>query len=191
MDVRIHSRNLDLNDELELYIKNKLQRVERHLKPISDAKLEVSKTSVKSQAARFVAKMSISTNGHTLRGEESGETVISAVDGLVDVMTRQADRHKDQLYRSSKGRKAARLDERAMQTALPDELEDSTLLEYGEVVRTKRFAMNPMTVNDAISEMESIGHSFFLFYNLENEGYNLLYRRYDGDYGVIEPELIA
>lgn len=191
MDIRIYSRNLNLSDESESYIQKKLKRIERHLKPISDAKIELSRTSVKSQAERFVARMTISTNGRTLRGENSGETLFSAIDGVVDVMDRQTERHKDQLYRSSKGRKAARLDERAEQAFETADLDDATLLELGQVVRTKRFAMHPMTVTDAVSEMESIGHSFFLFFNVESDEYNLLYRRYDGDYGVIEPELTA
>ena len=73
---------------------------------------------------------------------------------------------------------------------LPDEVEEQEALEdIGQVVRTKRFEMPPMSVEDAIFQMEMLGHTFFLFFNMDTEEYNVAYRRRDGDYGVIEPEL--
>ena len=61
--------------------------------------------------------------------------------------------------------------------------------ETGQLVRTKRFAMEPMSVEDAILQMEMLDHSFFLFFNMDSSEYNVAYRRQDGDYGLIEPEL--
>ncbi len=73
---------------------------------------------------------------------------------------------------------------------LPEFAEEEAIEDIGEVVRTKRFAMTPMSVEDAILQMEMLGHNFFLFFNIDTSEYNVAYRRDDGDYGLIEPELV-
>ena len=67
--------------------------------------------------------------------------------------------------------------------------QEDALEELGKLVRTKRFVMTPMSVEDAILQMEMLGHNFFLFFNTDSDEYNVAYRRNDGDYGLIEPQL--
>ena len=74
--------------------------------------------------------------------------------------------------------------------AVDDEEQDESIEELGKVVRVKRFSMKPMTVEDAIMEMELLDHDFFLFHNAENDRHSVVYRRTDGDYGMIEPERV-
>ena len=193
MDIRIFTKNIELNPDAEAYIHKKLNRLERHLKQISDAKIEVSRASGRSQKNNVIAQMTCSVGGYTLRGQESGPNLFAAIDGVTDVMDRQIRRYKGKVYRSAQGRKGAK--EIGAMAEFPVEdvgtEEDEILLnELGKVVRTKRFRMNPMAVEDAILQMELLSHDFFLFHNIDTNEYNVAYRRSDGDYGVIEPELV-
>lgn len=194
MDIKIYARNLELNGHAEDYIRKKLNRLERHLRPISDAKLELTRTSARSQDERIVAQMTLYAGRHILRGEESGLNLFAAVDAVADVMDRQIQRFKEKVYRTAQARKAARATALADTTAevAPglEDVDEVALHESGRVVRTKRFPMTPMTVEDAILQMELLAHDFFLFYNIDTSEYNVVYRRRDGDYGVIEPELV-
>ena len=190
MDLRIYTRNIELNSEAEQYINKKLHRLERHLQGNADAKLELSRTSARSEGDRVVAQMTISTAGNTLRGQEAGLNVFAAVDAVTDVLDRQIRRYKTRVSKT-KGRGSLRNQEQADQeiAGLQTEiLEDEVVADFGQVVRTKRFPMKPMAVDDAIAEMEFLDHDFFLFQNMETEGFNVVYRRSDGDYGLIEPE---
>ncbi|MCI0441346.1 MAG: ribosome-associated translation inhibitor RaiA [Chloroflexi bacterium] len=190
MDIKIYAKNISVNPSAENYIQKKYNRLERHLNSITDAKLEIERTSARSQADRVTAQMTITANGYTLRGQESGVNLFAAIDNVADVMDRQIQRYKGKVYRSEQGKKSART-ALAADTATPpaqDEVPDeATLPEMGRVVKTKRFPMKPMTVEDAILEMELLGHGFFLFYNIDTSDYNVVYRRNDGDYGVIVP----
>ena len=187
MDIRIYSKNLDLNADAESYIQRKFDRLKRHMNQMSDAKLEVTRTSTRSQGPRVNAQMTLSVGGYTLRGQDAGANVFAAVDGVTDIVDRQIRRFKTKVYRSEQHRKAIK-DQPPIEAPVDLESEDA-LEEMGQLVRTKKFAMTPMSVEDAILQMEMLGHSFFLFFNMDSDQYNVAYRRQDGDYGLIEPEL--
>lgn len=194
MDIKIYAKDLDLNAETEEYIHKRFSRLERHLKSISDAKLEISRTAARAQPDRIIAQLTLKTGGATLRGQEAGLNLFAAIDAVTDVMDRQIRRYKGKVYRSSKAKKTARMQDALVEAQLPAldedaEDEEEFLTDFGKVVRTKRFPMKPMTVDDAVSEMELLSHDFFLFRNLDSNEYNVVYRRHDGDYGIIEPEL--
>ena len=194
MEITIYAKNLEVNAEARAYIQKKFQRLVRHLKLISSAKLEVSRTSARSSSDRTVAQMTIATNGFTLRGQETGPNLFAVVDAVTDVMDRQIRRYKGKVYRSSQSKKSARADAARHEAPAgeyePTEDEGTLLTPFGTVVRTKRFQMKAMTVDDAVLEMELLSHDFFLFNNVETREFNVLYRRHDGDYGVIMPELV-
>ena len=196
MEMQIFARNMKLSERSEDYIQKKVARLERHLRERSDAKLELSRTASRSETDRFVAQMTISASGATLRGQESGLTLFAAVDAVADVMDKQIRRYKGRAYRTSQARRSARsqairedagalLEE--LDAAIEDEVEEA-IEELGSLVRVKRFAMKPMTVEDAIMEMELLDHDFFLFHNTETDKFSVVYRRADGDYGMIEPD---
>ena len=116
------------------------------------------------------------------------------IDGVTDIMDRQIRRFKGKVYQSYQARKSAKADRARVEASttvqeVTAEDESPPFEELGSVVRTKRFRMEPKTVDQAILEMELLSHDFFLFYNAETKEYNVAYRRSDGDYGVIEPEL--
>ena len=192
MNLEIYSKDVDLNADAEGYIQKKARRLERHLKAISATKVEVSRTSNRSQADRIVVQMTVDAGGYTLRGQESAPNLFGAVDAVTNVMDRQLQKYKGKMYRSAQSKKLARVSAATSNTQGAEEplaAEDEALLDAGRVVRTKRFSMRPMAVEDAIDQMELLNHGFFLFYNLDADEYNVVYRRSDGDYGLIEPEL--
>ncbi len=190
----IHTRNMRLDERTERYARRKFGRLARHLRTMSTAELEISQTSARSVDDRVVAQLTITTNGRSLRGQERGATAQQAVDLVTDVLDRQIRRYKTRFYRTSAARRSARStpeDEPAQTEAdpvtEPVNVDDPP---PGKVIRTKRFAMAPMRVEDAIEEMEMLSHAFFLFYNLESQAYSVVYRRRDGDYGLLEPQLL-
>ena len=192
MDIRIQAKNIDLNPHAEQYIQKKFDRLRRHLPNLDDAKMEVSRTQARATRDRVQAQMTLNIAGYTLRGQDRGVNLFAAVDAVTDVVDRQIRRFKGKVYHSSQARKSGRgirdIPPEAI-IEIPDAAEEEVLEEIGQVVRTKRHSMPPMSVEDAIFQMEMLGHSFFLFFNMDSDEYNVAYRRRDGDYGVIEPEL--
>ena len=194
METRIFARNMKLNERSEDYIQKKIARLERHLPENAPAKFEVSRTAARSQAERFVAQMTISAGGATLRGQKSALTLFAAVDAVADVMDKQIRRYTGKAYRTAPARRWARKSARQQDAdALLDEPDDAPDYdadspdEWGDLVRVKRFAMKPMSAEEAIVEMELLDHSFFMFRNSEIDDYSVVYRRSDGGYGIIEP----
>ncbi len=193
MDIRIQAKNIDLNPHAEQYIQKKFERLRRHLPNLDDAKMEVSRTQARATRDRVQAQMTLNIAGYTLRGQDRGVNLFAAVDGVADVVDRQIRRFKGKVYHSSQARKSGRgfrdVPPEAIIEMPEDVEEEEAIAEMGQVVRTKRFAMQPMSVEDAILQMEMLGHSFFLFFNMDTGDYSVAYRRHDGDYGMIEPEL--
>ncbi|MBM3949036.1 MAG: ribosome-associated translation inhibitor RaiA [SAR202 cluster bacterium] len=189
MELQIHAKGLELNDDTQEYIRKKLGKLERHLTALTAAKVEVARTSARAQNQQFIAQCTLSVNGRFLRGQETGLSILEAIDTLAEVMDRQIRRYKTKYYRTSQARRSARAGQRkqadvsaAVVSAMPPEPEG-----LGKVVRIKRFPMSPMSVEDAIAQMELLSHNFF--FNADANQFNLLYRRRSGDYGPIQPDL--
>ena len=190
MELQTFCKNIDLNDEAQRYIQKKMDRLTRHLSSLSDGKLEVSRTSSRSEADRVVAQLTLTAGGRVLRTQESGLNLFAAIDAIADVMDRQIRRYKGKFYRTSQGKRSARTSARQSLPAPEVEEHDpeSEALELGAVVRTKVFPMPPMSVEDAILQMEMLSHDFFMFFNSDSDEYSVVYRRRDGGYSLIAPE---
>ena len=172
MEIQILSRNVELNPEAHAYVRKKFDRLQRHLRHMTEAKIEISRTNARAQADKIIVQMTVMAGGSTLRGQESGVNLFAAVDSVADVLDRQIRRLKGRVYRSAQARKAAGRAASEADAAVATEVldavdeEDEELFEQlGRVVRTKRFAMKPMSVEDAAMQMELLSHDFFLFYN--------------------------
>ena len=189
MDIKIHGRNVEITNDVQSYVDKKFSRLVRHLPQMLDANAEIRRTSSRSGGDRFAVQLTLMVKGHVLRAQRRGSTVSEAVDTAVDVMDRQIRRYKGRRYRSNQQRTSLRdlpdglAPEPDEETPSPDEMEDMPI----KVVRRKRFPMIGMTVDDAIAEMELLNHSFYLFRSVETGAYSVVYRREDGDYGLIEP----
>jgi len=180
MELQITGKNIELTPALRQLIERKLGKLSRHLPNIKEQKVEIYEEKTKSPEQHFVVEVTLDSNGTLLRGVERGEDLLKAVNKVAAVMDRQIERYKGKLYDKGRGSSLARseLDEEAEAAQLPK-----------RVVKVKRFVVKPMSVAEAIDQMELLGHDFFLFFNAGSEELNLLYRRQDGNYGLIEPEL--
>ena len=178
MELQIIGKDVQLAPEVRHYIERKLGKLGRHLPNITESKVEVSEEKTKSPQQRFVVQVTIESSGTLLRGENKGENLLEAIDKVVATMDRQIEHYKGKLYDKRRGSSFAR-----------SEFSEEAETTPPSVVKVKRFAVKPMSVAEAIDQMELLGHDFFLFFNADNEELNLLYRRKDGNYGLIEPEL--
>jgi putative sigma-54 modulation protein len=181
MDLQITGHNVDILPTVRSYLDKKLSKLGRHLPNLETVKIEVSEQKTKSKEQRFVAEVTLDINGTLLRSEERAENLITAIDRVVPALDRQIEKYKGKLYKKSKAGIAARA--QAQTEATPEDVETP------RIVRTKRFPVKPMMAEDAINQMELLGHDFFLFVNHETKEINLVYRRKDGNYSVIEPTL--
>ena len=180
MDLQVTGKNIELTTELRNYIEKKLGKLHRHLPNITEADVEITEEKTKSPMERFIAQVTIDSSGTLLRGEERGEDMFTAIDKVASIMDRQIERYKGKRYNrkgnASLARNGANGEETVVKTSHP-------------VVKSKRFAVKLMSVDEASEQMELLGHDFFLFLNKDGGKLNLLYRRKDKDYGIIEPML--
>ena len=180
MELQVTGKNIQLTSEVRRYIERKLGKLNRHLPEIITSQVEVSEEETRSPREHFVVQMTIDSKGTLLRSEERGEDLLTAIDKVAATMNRQIEHYKGKLYRKNRGSSPLKSGfEEAKEAGPPS----------GEVVKLKRFAVKPMPVNEAIDQMELLGHDFFLFFNADSDKLNLVYRRGDGNYGLIEPVL--
>jgi putative sigma-54 modulation protein len=183
MELQIFSKNMELTPAIQNYAQRKIGKLARYLPNITEGKVEIHEENTRSPQGRFVAQVTLGSKGVLLRGEERGERVRVAVDAVAEVLERQIERYKGKQYEKGRGVSLAR--QAASEITVVPEVSEVV----PKVVRVKRFAVKPMSVAEAAEQMELLGHSFFLFVNAENDLLSLLYRRKDGNYGLIEPEL--
>ena len=179
MELRITGQNITLSAAVRRYIGRKLGKLNRHLPNITTCKVEIIEEKTKSPDQRYVVQVTIDNNGVLLRGEERGEDVFAAVDKVTAIMNRQIEHYKGKLYDKGRGSSFAR----------GKFGEEAKTPQLQNVVKVKRFTVKPMSVAEAVDQMELLGHDFFLFFNDDTEELNLLYRRKNGNYGLIEPDL--
>lgn len=175
MTINYKGKNIEVTPALKEHAEKKIGRLNRIM--------DIDKVTVTliAEGNREKAEVSMMIKGYLLRGEDSGQDVFAAIDTVVDKLEKQLVKYKEKLQRKTKKDKA-KIAEAAMVEPAFVESED-------ELVRTKHFQVKPMTVDEAIMQMNMVGHSFFVFSNSENnEEINVVYVRYDGKYGLIVPE---
>jgi len=177
MQLIIKGKNIEISEYLRHYVEKKIGKLDRYLPTISEARVELSVESAKSAADRQVVQVTLKSRGTILRAEERSDDIFASIDAVLDKLYRQIIRYKEKLYRRGKGRG---------QMPPIEEYEEEP---PRRIVRRKRFQMSPMSEEEAIEQMELLGHDFFVFYNADSGEINVLYRRRDGNYGIIEPEL--
>ena len=179
MELQITGTNMEIIPTVRRYVERKLGKLNRHLPNIIDSRVEISEEKTRSPRQHYLVRATVNGNGAVFHGEERGEDLFKAIDRVAAIMIRQLEHHKGKLYSKGRGSSLAR-----------GEFSESAEPEFaGKVVKVKRFAVKPMTQDEAIDQMELLHHDFFLFFNADSEEFRLLYRRRDGDYGLIELEL--
>lgn len=183
--LEVYGRNMEVSDRVSDYATKKVAKLDRVLQEIEDARIDLAYVkSARSAADRQVAQITIRGKGFILRSEERADDILAAIDAAVEKMQRRIERYKGKHYRGRGDGKTA-----AEMLSPTVEEEESGVL--GPVIaRRKRFVLAPMNEMEALEQMSLLGHeSFFLFFNVNSNAINVIYRRRDGTFGLIEPEV--
>jgi len=176
----VTGRNLDIADADRDYVLRKMGRLDRLLDDRTDASVELSRAAHRAQDETAIVEVTLLVDGRPLRAVARAATHRAATDQVVDRLERQVVDRKERRSRPAERRSAAEVGTASL-AAVPADGEPPS------VVKVKRFAIEPMFEEDAVARMEELGHDFFVFVNAESERTAVLYRRRDGDYGLIEP----
>ena len=174
MHLSVKGRNLEVTDALRTYAEEKVQRMGKYLEGIVSGSVVLSV-----EKHRQIAEVTLRVRDLTVRAEESTDDLYSSIDLVAEKLERQILRYKERImaHAARGGNRGGRGGE-----ASPAGEEEP------QVVKTKRFAVKPAAVDEAILQMNLLGHNFYVFRNAATEEVNVIYRRRDGHYGLIEPE---
>ena len=179
MQLQVKGKNVEVNEQVKSYAVEKLGRLDKHLNEATRLELELAVEKNPSIAEKHVAEATVWTKGPVLRARESAHDVRSSIDLLVDKLERQAKRYHDRRRRHPhRGHHGGASDGRRVVAPADERV----------IVKTKQFPVKPMAAEEAVLQLELVGHDFFVFQNADTETVNVVYRRRDGDYGLIEPQ---
>jgi putative sigma-54 modulation protein len=181
--VEVVSRNMEVSERLQNYIDKKVAKLDRFLPGIEEARVDITYAkSARNAADRQIAQITVRGKGFILRSEERADDIFAALDTALDKIQRRIERYKGKRYRGrGDGRSAAEV----VETVVEEQEETQPI-----IAKRKKFAITPMDEMEAIEQMNLLGHdNFFVFYNTNTGGINVLYKRRDGTYGIIEPEI--
>ena len=175
MRIKITGRNIELTEGLKAAVEDKLNKLEKYFTPDTDVYVTLSV-----EKERQKAEVTIPAKGNYIRSEQVSNDMYVSIDLVEEVIERQLRKYKNKLV--AKNQEGSNFSKTLFETE--ESIEDGEV----KIVRTKRFGIKPMYPEDACVQMELLGHNFFVFFNAENEEVNVVYKRKDGSYGLIEPE---
>lgn len=184
MKIMTYGKNMDITPSLKEYAEEKVNKLQKYFE---DVPIEVQ-ISLEVEKDRHIVEVTAFVNGIILRGEEVTGDMYASIDGVVEKLERQIHKYKTKIHRKLIERKQEYkeeyMEERREEILKGHEEED----EYDpKIVRTKRFAMKPMDPKEAAMQMDLLGHDFYVFSNANTDEVNVVYKRNDGDFGLIEP----
>ena len=190
MELTIRGTDITVSPELREFAESRVAKLDRFIAHIVDAKLELKRDHRRNNASYVIAQLTVQTGRDLLRAEEQDQDARKAINLVIDKMEKRVRRVGER--RTSRKRAGASVEVIEPISAVDEPLEESSIdedgfEEFGAVVRTKRFPVKPMDVDEAIEQMELLGHDFFLFHNAVESTMNVLYRRKDGTYGLLAP----
>jgi putative sigma-54 modulation protein len=182
MNIQVFLKNLNTEEDISGYAERKISKLSKYLNNINSIKIELSQVKSKSRRLIYTAQVTLNVNGFLIRGEQKAEDVRVAIDAVSGTMERQIEKFKSK-YEISKTREAQSIRNPVL---TKDKIEFE---EYSSnIVKSKHFIIKPMTIEQAIDQMEFLGHKFFLFINAEDDVISVVYLRDDEKYGLIQPE---
>lgn len=190
MDIRVRGKHIEVPDNVVEHAQRKLGRLDHYLPLLSDATVEVdlAHERAKEPGGRYVIHVSVNGGGVHLRAEEHAAQAEAAIDQAAHVLTEQARRHKQRLYGRGRTREPKQVEQQLATPAQADSTDDDSDLPP-RVAEVRRVPVKPMTTAEAVEQMDTLGHSFFIFLDADIDQFALLYRRDDDDYALIIPEL--
>ena len=177
MRLQVRGKNLEVSDSIRAYAEKKLAKLDAQLHELTKVELELAVERNPSIAANQVAEATIWTKGPVLRAREASGDMKASIDQLTDKLLRQVKN-----YRDKRSRRTGRTN------GAPEGGTKVTELEP-QIVKTKQFVMEPMNAEEAVLQLELVGHDFFVFQNADTASVNVVYRRRNGGYGLIEPQV--
>jgi len=174
MRIKFTGKNINLSDALKSYTEKRLSKLDKFLGDNCEAQVVMSL-----EKGRHRIEVTIPLNGVILRGEEVDYDMYTSIDQVVDKLERQVKKYRTRLQKKTR---------RESLKDVPVAGEATEKEEIGQLVRTKKVELLPMSVEEAIMQMDLLGHSFFMFLNAESGNINVVYKRRDGNYGLIEPQ---
>lgn len=181
MLINVKGKNLEVTDALRSYIDKKLQKLEKYFSNIREANVMLSVTRGLHQV-----EVQLEGDGVLLRGEERrGTDMYGSIDQVVDKLETRVKKFKGRRY--AKGTEEGPKEKEAIRNRSLSEAIGTEPEELPGIVRVKRFTLKPMTADEAANQMELLHHTFFVFHNSDTESINVVYKREDGNYGLIEP----
>ena len=181
MNYNIRGENVEVTGAIKSYIEKKISKIERYFEtpPASDVNVNLS---VYNEEQRI--EVTIPMTNLLLRAEVEHTDLYAAIDLVVDKLERQIRKHKTKINRKSRQKGAAKHIFAEMEKNNREQTADDDSI---DIVRTKRFNLKPMDSEEAVLQMDMLGHDFFVFTNANSGNTNVVYRRHDGKYGLIEP----
>ena len=178
MRITISGKNFNVSEKVEERLTRKLNKMDRYFGSEVDAQARLSLEKNNSN----ICEVTIPIEGGIVRAEESAEDMFKAIDRCLEKLERQIRKYRTKLEKRLKDGAFATAPEYFTETEGDEESDEK------ELVRTKTFPVRPMAVEDAIAQMQLLGHSFFVFKNLDTDSVCVVYVRHDGNYGLLQPE---
>ncbi|MBI5289405.1 MAG: ribosome-associated translation inhibitor RaiA [Chloroflexi bacterium] len=189
MNLTIRTHHTSLFDDFEPHAAERLARLERWLPRVDDVVVEVEHEETRAAAHRYAVQVTVRSGSSVLRAEERAADPRVALDAAADVLSRQARRHKKRLHDRHLPAKEMVADALNASAPPPGPPEPDEEEEYvlGKIVRVKHFTAKPISQEEALAQMDLLGHDFYLFLDEATDDYAVLYKRDDGDHGLLSP----
>jgi putative sigma-54 modulation protein len=189
MDILIKGRNITVTEALERYAWEKVERVARFFddeRTASRAEVELIHERNRAVSEPEVAEATLFINGSVLKASEASEDMYASIDGMSDKLERQVKRFRERQIDRWQGQLKNTPDS-PLEVAQPYVVEEEEEEIEARIVRTKQFQMKPMGAEEAVLQLELLDHDFYVFTSADTGDINVVYRRRDGNYGLIEP----
>ena len=183
MQYIITGRNIDVTEGLKKAIHEKIGKLERYFTPATEIHVTLSV-----EKDRQKIEVTIPVKGSIIRSEQVSSDMYVSIDLVEEVIERQLRKYKNKLIAKSQGHPTASGSGNSFKKEFFESEEESVENDEVSIVRTKRFGIKPMFPEDACVQMDLLGHNFFVFCNAETDEVNVVYKRKDGSFGLIEPE---
>lgn len=190
MKLVIQGKNIDITDSIRNYVNEKIEKAVSHFQSItSEVDIHLSVAKNPRINPKQTAEVTIYANGAVIRAEESSENMYASIDLVANKISRQLRKYKERRFdkKGAKSTKEALVNGQAETQLVEDLIGDRQPELPPQVVRTKYFAMPPMTAEEAIEQLELVDHDFYVFRNAETGEINVAYERNHGGYGIIQP----
>ena len=183
MRYTITGRNIEVTPGLRAMVEKKIGKLEHFFTPDTEVIVALS-----AQKDRQKIEVTIPVKGNIIRSEQTSNDMYVSIDLVEEVIERQLRKYKNKLVAKNQGHPTSAAPSGSIRTEFIESEEESPEDDEIRIVRTKKFGIKPMFPEDACIQMELLGHSFFVFSNADTEEVNVVYKRKDGSFGLIEPE---